>query len=91
MDPLESCLCGLGTRQRCRGQLNKSARCLPACPAATVEGYGEGASTLVSKDEFRFLVDEPVKLGGLGKGGREGSAASSNQGPAHSNVRLCAS
>lgn len=37
-------------------------------PAATIEGYGEGASTLVSKDQFRFLVDEPVKLGGLGKG-----------------------
>lgn len=42
-----------------------------AFPAATVEGYGEGASTLVTKDQFRFLVDEPVKLGGLGKGGRD--------------------
>ncbi|KAL4426177.1 hypothetical protein ABPG77_007459 [Micractinium sp. CCAP 211/92] len=56
--------------------LGLPARSLHASPAAatpmimkaTVEGYGEGASTLVTKDQFRFLVDEPVKLGGLGKG-----------------------
>ncbi|PSC76388.1 zinc finger lsd1 subclass family isoform C [Micractinium conductrix] len=29
----------------------------------TIEAYGEGATTLVSKERFRFLVDEPPKLG----------------------------
>ena len=33
-----------------------------------MEGYGEGATTLVSKEQFRFLVDEPPKLGGKGMG-----------------------
>jgi hypothetical protein len=43
--------------------------CLPTSrPAASVEGYGEGATTLVSKEQFRFLVDEPPKLGGKGMG-----------------------
>lgn len=36
--------------------------------AATVEGYAEGATTLVTKDGRKLLVDEPVKLGGKGIG-----------------------
>ncbi|KAI7840711.1 hypothetical protein COHA_005527 [Chlorella ohadii] len=51
-------------------------RCLAAKAAgtpmvmqATVDAYGEGVTTLVSKEQFRFLVDEPVKLGGKGLAG----------------------
>ncbi|KAL4431286.1 hypothetical protein ABPG75_006542 [Micractinium tetrahymenae] len=51
-----------------RGLHASSLAATPMIMKATVEGYGEGASTLVSKDQYRFLVDEPVKLGGLGKG-----------------------
>ncbi|GAB4822834.1 hypothetical protein N2152v2_009880 [Parachlorella kessleri] len=35
---------------------------------ANVEGYGDKATTLVSKEAFRFIVDEPPKLGGRGLG-----------------------
>ena len=38
-------------------------------PAATVEGYAEGVTSIVSKDNFAFVVDEPPKLGGKGIGG----------------------
>lgn len=38
-----------------------------------MSAYGEGATALVSKERFRFLVDEPPKLGGKGLGA--GSAA----------------
>lgn len=45
-----------------------SASLPPCCAAATVEGLGENASTLVHKEAYRFLVDEPPKLGGKGMG-----------------------
>lgn len=31
-------------------------------------GYGEGATSLLSKESFKFIVDEPPKLGGKGMG-----------------------
>ena len=40
-----------------------------------MEGYGENATTLVSKEAFRFIVDEPPKLGGRGLGEQLGSCA----------------
>ena len=33
-----------------------------------MDGYGEGATSLLSKETFKFIVDEPPKLGGKGMG-----------------------
>jgi hypothetical protein len=40
-----------------------------------VEGYGEGATTLVTAESFRFAVDEPPRMGGKGIGERQPDAA----------------
>ncbi|PRW58590.1 short chain dehydrogenase reductase family isoform B [Chlorella sorokiniana] len=57
------------------GSQQGALRCLaakaggtPMVMKATVDAYGEGATTVISKEQFRFLVDEPVKLGGKGLG-----------------------
>lgn len=36
--------------------------------AATLDAVSEGPTTLCKKDEYRFVVDEPAKLGGRDMG-----------------------
>lgn len=36
--------------------------------AANLQAYAEGPTTLVQQDSFKFIVDEPPKLGGRGMG-----------------------
>lgn len=51
-----------------RRQSAQAAAGTPRLMRATMEGLGEDATTLVQKDAYRFLVDEPPKLGGRGAG-----------------------
>lgn len=54
--------------------LNHIATAPVCCCAAHVEGYGEGATTMIvagssaGHPSFRFVVDEPPRLGGKGIG-----------------------
>ena len=40
----------------------------PKTMTATVDAYAEGPTTLVTKAPFKFIIDEPPKLGGRGMG-----------------------
>ena len=38
------------------------------CSVAVADAYGEGPTTLVTAAKYKFIVDEPPKLGGKGLG-----------------------
>lgn len=78
---------GLREASCCRAQRPREAGFAPQAVATTgsdlawlpvssarVQGYGEAATSLVTAESFRFVVDEPPRMGGKGIGERQPDA-----------------